>query len=448
MAIDDRYEVQAPMGEGGFAKVFRGEERATGRQVALKVLKSNFYDNAEVRERFQREVFAVASLSNPHIVGMYDFGLNDSDVFIAMEYVAGSTLRERMHECLSIEARFAIVAQIGDAITAAHDRNVVHRDLKPENIKVVDLPDGSLIVKVLDFGMAKLTELESRLQLAPLTRAGICFGTPHYMSPEQIRGKLDDPSIDLYALTTIAYELLTGARPWDGEDPYEVMRAVLRQPAPPVERISGVEQQSPAQIKALNAFFFRAFDKQREARPANAKALVDELSRALFGDSAPAYETAAQAERPHRSDDTVSFVASGLRGDASVEVDTSTAQSASDTAPHGATAIAIVATLEGAAESAPRDAGFVSDATLESTIEVHPDLLYNPRIDPMVKAEGARAAAAFSASRRSERSFRGLLVPLLVLAALGGSVGYLLAGSASAQSSEIHDFIVGGGRAH
>ena len=141
MAIGDRYEVQQAMGEGGFSRVYRGQERATGRPVALKVLKSAFYENAEVRERFQRaRVFAVASLSSPHIVGMYDFDLNSDDVYIAMEYVAGHTLRERMYDGLSLEQRFSIIAQIGQAIGTAHARNVVHRDLKPENIKIVEGP--------------------------------------------------------------------------------------------------------------------------------------------------------------------------------------------------------------------------------------------------------------------------------------------------------------------
>ncbi len=442
MAIDDRYVVQAPMGEGGFAKVYRGEERATGRQVALKVLKSNFYDNVEVRERFQREVFAVASLSNPHIVGMYDFGLNDSDVFIAMEYVAGSTLRERMQDDLTLVARYTIIAQIGDAIAAAHERNVVHRDLKPENIKVVDAPDGSPIVKVLDFGMAKLTELESRLELAPLTRVGICFGTPHYMSPEQICGKLDDPSIDLYALTTIAYELLAGQRPWDGQDPYEVMRAVLRNPAPPIEMIVGLAVQSPAQLKTLNTFFNRAFDKQREGRPANAKQLIEELGNALFGqDGAPKHVAQKQPAVLKRGDDTMSIDNGAVSANGTRQVE-ARPQSRSGKANE---------TLSSMILELPLPLDEAEDST-EATVEVQtygaPDQTprLRPRLDPMLKAEGARAAAAFAASRRAERSFKGLLVPLLVLAALGGSVGYLIAGSGSAQSSEIHDFLVGAKR--
>ncbi len=173
MAIADRYEIDEAMGEGGFSRVYRGQERATGRAVALKVLKSAFYENAEVRERFQREVFAVASLSNPHIVGMYDFDLNSEDLYIAMEYVAGHTLRERMCDRFSIKQRFSILAQIADAVAAAHDRNVVHRDLKPENVKIVEHEQGKLEVKVLDFGNGEAERAESQLELKPLTKVGI-----------------------------------------------------------------------------------------------------------------------------------------------------------------------------------------------------------------------------------------------------------------------------------
>jgi serine/threonine-protein kinase len=423
------------MGEGGFSRVYRGQEKTTGRPVALKVLKSGFYQNAEVRERFQREVFAVASLSNPHIVGMYDFDLNSEDLYIAMEYVAGHTLRERMRDDFTLDQRFSILAQIADAIAAAHDRNVVHRDLKPENVKIVEQPDGTLLVKVLDFGMAKLTELESRLELRPLTRVGICFGTPQYMSPEQIRGKLDDRSIDLYALSTITYELLVGRRPWDGSDPYEIMRAVLRVPAPAIERVIACGDETPLgaeRLATLNAFFARALAKRREERPEDARVLIAELGRALFGPSGAPPAATPVVEASHRGDDTVPF----------------TAQLASGSLPD-------VALLGNAAADTDRT-GLSSEAVPRASAEqggspsvevscAEPEPVRAPRrrIDTALRDAAVEAAVALQNTRRAERSFRDLLVPLLVIAALGGSLGYLLAGSASAQSSEIHDFIVG-----
>ncbi|MEO6954057.1 MAG: serine/threonine-protein kinase [Polyangia bacterium] len=411
MAIADRYDVEGPMGEGGFAHVFRGLERATGRPVALKVLKTAFHDNKEVRERFQREVFAVASLSNRHIVGLYDFGLNESDVYIAMEYVAGATLRERMRSPLTLAERFAIVAQVADAIAAAHASNILHRDLKPENIKVVDGPDGSMVVKVLDFGMAKISELESSLELQPLTRAGICFGTPHYMSPEQIRGRLDEPAIDLYALTTIAYELLSGGRPWDGDDPYEVMRAVLRTPAPPLAHLRGVVGgQDPQVLADVNAFFVRAFDKQRENRPQDAAALVLELERALFGVSgAPAVESSAYVHVPH-PDDTSKYASHNT-------------QSLMLHLPHPDT---------------------IDDVVTETSSPALVPVVERVRPRRSAVEIEARQAAALAAVEFGKTRKRGFFWPLVIIAILGGSIGWLLANSGtSTAADQVHDFLVG-----
>jgi serine/threonine protein kinase len=440
MAIGDRYEVGQTMGEGGFSRVYRAQEKTTGRPVALKVLKSGFYQNAEVRERFQREVFAVASLSNPHIVGMHDFDLNSDDLYIAMEYVAGHTLRERMRDDFTLAQRFQIIAQIADAIGAAHERNVVHRDLKPENVKIVEQPDGAVMIKVLDFGMAKLTELESRLELQPLTRVGICFGTPQYMSPEQIRGKLDDKSIDLYALTTIAYELLAGRRPWDGTEPYEVMRAVLRLPAPAIEKVLVGPSEAPLapeRLAALNAFFAGSLAKQKAERPENAAALIALLEQALFGEAgAPATPGSATIEAPRRGDDTVPFSARHTVG--SLPGVAIGSDSMSDTDRTGIPSVAVRRAMEEQAQMRADSGGLILDTE---------DAVARPRrsIDPVLRAEAQRVAEeALQASRRKERSFRDLLVPLLVIAALGSSLGYILAGSASAQSSEVHDFLVGG----
>jgi serine/threonine protein kinase len=395
MSISDRYDVQGPMGEGGFAHVFRGIERTTGRAVALKVLKSAFHDNPEVRERFQREVFAVASLSNPHIVGMHDFCLNESDVYIAMEFVAGATLREMMNQPLTLADRFLIITQIADAIDAAHERNVVHRDLKPENIKVVERTGGGFDVKVLDFGMAKISQLESQLELRPLTKVGICFGTPHYMSPEQIRGKLDDPSIDLFALTTIAYELIVGARPWDGEDPYEIMRAVLRQPAPRITKLDGVVGDDHVQLERVNAFFDRALAKTREIRPKDARELCKELEDALFAETArPQLASSIYPIEPRLD----------------------------DTQPHD------------------HSRSVKSMQLFVPAVETDDP---EPIIDAELRAQAIAAANAWSAARKKESGLRRILVPLLVIVALGGSLGYFIASSGSSQANHIHDFVMG-----
>jgi serine/threonine protein kinase len=279
-----RFEIIEEIGEGGFARVYRARETSTGQPVALKVLKDAFRSDGEVLERFRREVFAVASIDSPHVVGLRDFGISGEEFFIAMEYVEGPTLRDLLETySWSRKDTQVVVGQIAQALAAAHRKNIVHRDLKPENVMLVPGPDDSRLVKVLDFGLAKLAELERNLGLAPLTRVGMCFGTPQYMSPELIYGKAVDASVDLFALGVIAYEMLAGARPWDGANPQEVMLAVAKQTPPRITKLDDASR-----LEAVNQFFLRALAKHKRDRPADATSFFDEFQVALFGDRVPA----------------------------------------------------------------------------------------------------------------------------------------------------------------
>jgi serine/threonine-protein kinase len=300
----DRFEILEKVGEGGFATVYRARETTTGRAVALKLLKEAYLEDNEVVERFRREVFAVASVSSPYVVKMHDFGISGDEVFIAMEFVDGPTLRDVMHERPWAPSDIhIIIGQIAQALAAAHRQNIVHRDLKPENVMLVR--DGvaepsqrragapSRVaaeekrphqVKVLDFGLAKLAELERKLELEPLTRAGMCFGTPQYMSPEQIRGKRIDGSADLYALAVMAYEMIAGLLPWDGSDSREVLLSVLRDPPPKIVRARSPEVR---RLDEINKLFARALAKNKKERPRDAAELFRELELALFGERRP-----------------------------------------------------------------------------------------------------------------------------------------------------------------
>ncbi len=279
----DRYEVVAHVGEGAFAHVFRARELASGRDCALKVLKEEYSETRDVIERFQREVFAIASISSPHVVSMLDFGISDSDreFFMVMEFVQGPTLREILgaHEPWAPADVLVVVGQIAHALMAAHRREIIHRDLKPENVMLVER-GGQFVAKVLDFGFAKLAELERTLELRPITRVGFCFGTPQYLSPEQIRGRPIDGGADLFALGVIAYEMLAGKRPWDGRDPSDVMRAVLKTLPPPILKL---HPQLMGRMEEVNRFILRVLEKERDERPRDAVAFFDELQDALFG---------------------------------------------------------------------------------------------------------------------------------------------------------------------
>jgi len=276
----DRFQVQKEIGEGGFAHVYRARELATGRQVALKVLKESFLSNTVIVERFRREVFAVASISSPHVVAMYDFGISGDEVWIAMEYVEGTTLRQLLGErTFRPEEIHLVIGQIAQALAAAHRQNIVHRDLKPENVMLVAGPDGARQVKVLDFGLAKLAELERQLDLEPLTRVGMCFGTPQYMAPELIQGRPPDHAVDLYALGVITFEMFAGRLPFDGSDPMQVLMSVVKTPPPHLERPVVPTPRRPD----IDRFLQRALAKEKRDRPADASAFFREFEQALLG---------------------------------------------------------------------------------------------------------------------------------------------------------------------
>ncbi len=299
----DRYEVIERIGEGAFAYVFRAREPAAGRDVALKVLKEPYRQVRDVVERFQREVFAVATINSPHVVSLLDFGFADDEFFIVMEFVRGMSLRQlMMSEPWAPEDALVVLGQIAHALAAAHKHQIVHRDLKPENVMLVE-NDGLWQAKVLDFGFAKLADLERTLDLEPITRVGFCFGTPQYLSPEQIRGFSVDGGADLFALGVIAYEMLVGRRPWDGADPRAVMTAVLRTLPPPALTL---HPSLRSRIEEVNRFLLRALEKERKQRPVDAVAFFEELQTALFGGAAAARTALAGARPVTQMDDVTS----------------------------------------------------------------------------------------------------------------------------------------------
>jgi serine/threonine-protein kinase len=300
----DRYQVIEEIGEGAFAHVYRSRELQTGRDVALKVLKDEYTEVRDVVERFQREIFAIASISSPHVVTMLDFGLGEGEFFMVMEFVQGPSLRELLgsHEPWAPDEVLVVLGQIAHALAAAHRREIIHRDLKPENVMLVER-GGSFVAKVLDFGFAKLAELERTLELRPITRVGFCFGTPQYLSPEQIRGRPIDGGADLFALGVIAYEMLAGRRPWDGKDPREVMGAVLKTLPPPVLKLH------PAlmpRLEEVNRFLLRVLEKERSERPYDAVGFFDELQDALYGGAAQARNALAGARPVQPLEDVTS----------------------------------------------------------------------------------------------------------------------------------------------
>ena len=229
------YEITAKLGEGGMGEVYRARDTKLDREVAIKVLPEEFAQDSERLARFEREARAVAALSHPNILAIFDFGTEDGVTYAVTELLEGSTLRELLDGDGTPQRKAVEYArQTANGLAAAHGKGVVHRDLKPENLIVTD--EGR--VKILDFGLAKLAEAEigEAPTMAPTmgaeTGPGVVLGTVGYMSPEQVRGQPADYRSDIFSLGTILYEMVTGQRAFQRESAVETMSAILKEDPP------------------------------------------------------------------------------------------------------------------------------------------------------------------------------------------------------------------------
>ena len=217
------YQIEAPLGAGGMGEVYRARDTRLDRIVAIKVLPENVAADLELKQRFEYEARVVASLSHPNICTLFDVGEHEGRPFIAMELLEGQVLSERISsQGVRIEQVVEWGLQVAEALAAAHAKEIVHRDIKPGNIFITT--GGS--AKVLDFGLAKPSALESRQGTqsgdhpttleSPLTTPGVALGTVAYMSPEQVYGEALDTRTDLFSLGVVLYELATGTLPFTG----------------------------------------------------------------------------------------------------------------------------------------------------------------------------------------------------------------------------------------
>jgi serine/threonine protein kinase/tetratricopeptide (TPR) repeat protein len=276
------YRLGRELGQGGMGVVYAAFDTRLERQVALKLLPTHLMNDPERARRFQREARAASALNHPNIITIYDFGEEAGYFYLASEFVEGHTLRALVGDAgVTLRQLVDVMIQVASALEAAHEAQIVHRDIKPENIML--RPDG--YAKVLDFGLAKLTELrnaecgmrnaeydpnnpQSAFRNLQSTEPGLVLGTPHYMSPEQARGQKVDARSDLFSLGVVFYELLTGQRPFVGATYNHVLVAILDQEPPPLQRyLNDVPPALPPLVQRLLA-------KDREQRCQTAHELL------------------------------------------------------------------------------------------------------------------------------------------------------------------------------
>ena len=272
LVIADRFRLVRPLGEGGMGAVWLAHHIRLQVPCAVKFMRPEVAEHASVRARFDREAVAAAQLRSPHVVQILDHGVWEGSPYIAMECLEGEDLDQRLRRRgkLSPEETLAVVAQVARALSKAHAAGLVHRDLKPPNIFLTK-DDDREIVKVLDFGVAKVTSPDAK----GATKTGSLVGTPFYMSPEQAQGtKSVDLRTDLWALGVVTYQCLTGALPFESDAFGNLVIKICIEPIPVPSQVAPVPP-------GFDAWFARAVQRDQALRFQTAKELADALADAL-----------------------------------------------------------------------------------------------------------------------------------------------------------------------
>lgn len=286
----DKYVLVRAVAHTGMSEVFEAHHEFTKRRVALKLIRAEDADNDDTAERLRREGRAASAMGDPNIVDITDFGLDaDGGVYMVMEWLEGQTVREILNKGpMPAEQALDLAAQTASGLSAAHSIGVVHRDVKPENLMVIEGKDGVPLLKILDFGIAKVAGRE----LEKLTRTGTIVGTPAYMSPEQARGEAVDARSDVYSLGCVIYELFTGEPPFSSPS---VMEVVLMHvdAEPTLPSVSAPMRQIPT---AVDQVIMRCLAKEPAERYPSMSALRSELLKLADGGLALPVRAVSSAE--------------------------------------------------------------------------------------------------------------------------------------------------------
>ncbi|MBI5501459.1 MAG: protein kinase [Deltaproteobacteria bacterium] len=275
--LDNKYKLVRLLGEGGMGAVYEAQHAVIGRRCAVKFLHAEIAHNPEVVKRFVREAQAAAAIGHPNIIDIYDVGVTTEGApYLVMEYLVGCSLADELERRTKLPPAEAaeLLAQALSALEVAHSRGVIHRDLKPDNLYLVRSPNASPRIKILDFGISKVSDPskpEDRM-----TCTGMVLGTPYYMAPEQARGDRDiDHRIDLYAMGIILYETTTGRVPFTGDNYNQLLLKIL------TEKFPTPRQLEPTLSESFEAVILKAIERERDNRYRSAREMRDDLLNLL-----------------------------------------------------------------------------------------------------------------------------------------------------------------------
>jgi serine/threonine protein kinase len=289
--VDRRYVVKRLLSRGGMGAVYLCRRTVIDRLVAMKVLRAELMHDPESTERFIIEAKAASAIGSPHIVEVFDFGtMPDGCTYFVMEYLEGDSLGKVLERDghLTPDRAIHIAKQIAEGLAAAHDVDIVHRDLKPDNVVLIQRDSGEF-VKILDFGLAKVARPQGRL-----TRVGKVFGTPHYMSPEQSRGKPVDLRTDVYALGVMLYEMLSGRVPFEGDTPLSILAGHVHGNVKPLRTHDSPAREVSAELEAV---VLKCLAKRPEHRYPSLRALHADLELVEQGQAPGALRDRASGEQ-------------------------------------------------------------------------------------------------------------------------------------------------------